>query len=362
MKHRKRTVITIPSSGARRLLAATLLLAAAALLGGCRGKSSADQTGKSTVRTVPVEVAVVQRENLVVTKSYSGSLEGEEQANLVARIPERVTAIRHQVGDRVAQGQVVVALDKSGSGSQYFQAEANFKNADKTLTRMMSLFAEGAISQQALDGAQTAFDVAKANFDGARDAVELSSPISGIVTAINVTVGDLAGAGAVLATVARNDRMKVIFNLNESDVADVAVGQKVQVTADSRPEIVAQGTITQFFKSADTRSRSFEVRAIFPNSTDHWFRPGMYVKVRYEHSPRENVLTVPTAAIQNAGDTQRVYVVRHGRAFAAAVQVGVASDVKTEIVSGLAERDSVVVVGASDLQDSTFVSVAGSSK
>ena len=309
-----------------------------------------------------MEVALVQRENLAVRKTYSGSLEGEEQANLVARIPERVTAIRSQVGDRVSPGQVCITLDKSGSASQYFQAEANFSNAEKTLARMKSLFGEGAISQQALDGSQTAFDIAKANFASARDAVELSSPISGVVMAINVTVGDLANAGAVLATVAKVERMKVIFNLNETDVADLAVGQKVQVIADSRPDAVAEGTITQFFKSADTRSRSFEVRALFPNTKDHWFRPGMYVKVKYERSPRQSVLTVPNAAIQSIADYQRVYVVRSGRAIAVNVTVGVASDEKTEILSGLAERDSVVVVGASDLQDSAFVSVAGSSK
>jgi RND family efflux transporter MFP subunit len=337
------------------------MISAAGLSVGCKGKATADLNNKP-VRTVPVEVIIVQRENLAVTKTYSGSLEGEEQANLVARIPERVTAIRSQVGDRVSQDQVFINLDKSGSSSQYFQAEANFNNADKTLTRMKSLFSEGAISQQALDGSQTAFDIAKANFKSARDAVELSSPISGIVTAINVTVGDLANAGAVLATVAKNDRMKVIFNLNETDVSDLAIGQKVQVTADSRPDVVAEGTISQFFKSADTRSRSFEVRAMFPNTKDHWFRPGMYVKVNYERAPRMNVLTVPTAAIQSVGDMQKVFVVRHGRAYAATVTLGVASDAKTEIVSGLAERDTVVVVGASDLQDSTFVSVAGLSK
>jgi RND family efflux transporter MFP subunit len=227
---------------------------------------------------------------------------------------------------------------------------------------MKSLFAEGAISQQALDGTQTAYDIAKANFESARNTVELSSPISGIVTAINVTVGDLASPGAVLATVARNERMKVIFNLNETDVADLAIGQKVHIFADSRNDVVTEGTISQFFKSADTRSRSFEVRAMFPNTKDHWFRPGMYVKVTYDRAPRQNVLTVPNAAIQSTGDSRRVFTIRHGRAFDSEVTLGVANDEKTEIVSGLSERDTVVVVGANDLQDSALVSVAASSK
>jgi membrane fusion protein, multidrug efflux system len=361
MNQRENTLMNIQSSGLRGLIAAVLIIAAAAASCGCKRKSSTAQD-KTSQRHVPVEVAMIQRENLAVTKTYSGSLEGEEQANLVAKIPERVTAIKIQVGDRIAQGQICIALDKSGSTSQYFQAEANFNNAEKTLVRMKSLFGEGAISQQALDGAQTAFDIAKANFESARNTVELSSPISGIVTALNVTIGDLANPGSVLATVARNDRMKVIFNLNETDVADIAIGQNVQIIADSRPDAVAEGTIAQFFKSADTRSRSFEVRALFPNTNDHWFRPGMYVKVKYEHSPRMNVLTVPNAAIQSNGDSRRVFAVRNGRAFAVEVSLGVANDAKSEILNGLAERDTVVVVGASDLQDSTLVAVANPSK
>jgi membrane fusion protein, multidrug efflux system len=360
MKPRNRTLINIALSRGR---IAVVLLIGATLIGlGCIGKTSDSAAVKSRARIIPVETAVVQRENLALTKTYSGSLEGEEQANLVAKIPERVTAIKIQVGDRVSQGQVCVTLDKSGSFSQYFQAEANFNNAEKTLERMKSLFAEGAISQQALDGAQTAYDIAKANFESARNTVELSSPISGIVTAINVTVGDLANPGVVLATVARNDRMKVIFNLNETDVADLAIGQKVHIFADSRTDVVTDGTISQFFKSADTRSRSFEVRAMFPNTKDHWFRPGMYVKVTYDRSPRQNVLTIPNAAIQSTGDSRRVFAIRNGRAFNSNVTLGVANDEKTEIVSGLSERDTVVVIGANDLQDSALVSIAGSSK
>lgn len=340
-----------------------LLVISATLFGaGCRSKDTTAESAQTAARRVPVETAVVAREDLALTRTYSGSLEGEEQANLVAKIAERVTAVKVQVGDHVSKGQLCIALDKSGSSSQYFQAEASFSNAAKTLERMKSLFTEGAISQQALDGTQTAYDVAKANFESARNTVELTAPISGIVTAIDVTVGDLTTPGVALATVARNDRMKVVFNLNESDVADLAVGQKVHIFADSRADETVEGTITQFFKSADTRSRSFEVRAMFPNTRDHWFRPGMFVKVTYDRSPRKDVLVIPNAAIQSSGESRRVFTIRNGRAYIRNVTLGLTNDEKTEIVNGLSERDTVVVTGAGDLQDSAFVSIAGSSK
>ena len=155
------------------LLAALAVTALSLVLGCGPAKQKAEATTMNAgAEVVPVETALVERQALAVTKSYIGSLEGEAQANIVAKISERVTAIHSSVGQSVAKGRTIISLDKSGATSQYFQAEANYKNAGKNLERMKALLAEGAISQQLLDATQTAFDVAKANFEAARSAVE----------------------------------------------------------------------------------------------------------------------------------------------------------------------------------------------
>lgn len=326
-------------------------------LSGCgAGKNSPSNAGVA-VRTVPVEIAVAARKNLTVTKTYSGPLEGEEQANIVAKISERLTGIHVRVGEAVRAGGVIISLDRSGTSSQYYQAAASFKNAEKTLERMKSLYAEGAISLQSLDAAQTAHDVARANFDAASSAVELRTPIAGFVTAINVSLGDLASPGALLATIARIDRMRVTFNMNESDAAGVAVGQKVTVSSDARPDAKGEGRIIQLSKSADVRSRSFEMKALFPNTADRWFKPGMFCRVNLVVSPREESLVVPNGAIQSDGVTNRVFVIRGGRAFQQTVEVGVSDGESTAILRGLADRDTVATVGVNNLKDSTHVMV-----
>lgn len=340
----------------------TVLLSMISLLCcGCGSKSGGqperDGVNNNSANIVPVEVAGVERKNLAVTKTYSGTLEGEEQANIVSRLSERVTAITARAGAGVQKGQVLIRLDKSGTTSQYYQAEANFNNADKTLQRMKSLYAEGAISLQALDGAQTAYDVAKANFDAARNAVELSTPISGEVTAINVSLGDFAVPGAVLATIARINRMKVVFNINETDVAGIAIGQKVLVYSETRPELKVQGSIVQLSKSADIRSRSFEIKALYPNTADHWFKPGMFCKVDIQFSPRENAMVIPATAVQSDGLNSRVFLIRQGLALQKTVQVGVTDGESIEILQGLSGRDSVATVGSNNLRDSSYVHI-----
>jgi RND family efflux transporter MFP subunit len=312
-------------------------------------------------RVVPIEIGVAERKNLSVMKTVSGSLEGEEQANIVAKISERIMSINVHVGDAVQIGQVTIILDKGGASSQYYQAEANFKNADKNLQRMKSLYEEGALSLQALDGIQTQYDIAKANFDGARSSVELTTPISGIVTAVNVSIGDLSSPGAVLVTVAKINRMKVIFNLNESDAVNLGLGQKIKVYSESRPDTKVDGQLSQLSKSADVQSRSFEIKALFPNTADKWFKPGMFCKVDIQISARSNSLLIPNNAIQTDGVTDKVYIIRNGKAFVQVVQLGVTDGTSTEIIKGLSERDTVGTVGINNLKEGSPVNIVNGS-
>ena len=353
---------------ARNGLVKTVLLALIPLtLFGC-GSAKKDQSrvndkmGVTTVDTVPVEVAVTGRMDLSVTKTFSATLEGEEQASIVAKISERITDVKVHVGESVRSGQLIVTLDKSGASSRYYQAEAGFKNAQKTLERMKSLYDEGAISLESLDGTQTAYDLTKADFDAARNAVELTTPISGVVTAINVSKGDLAEPGSVLATIANINRMKVIFNIDETDAASLSVGRTVEVRSEMKPDVKMQGRVVQLSKSADVESRSFEVKAVFSNTSDKLFKPGMFCKVDVQLSPRANTLVVPNIAVQSDGVTDRVFVVRNGRSFQRPVQVGITDGENTEILGGLAEGDTVATIGVSNLRDSSFVSVANPSR
>lgn len=343
----------------RTVVGRSALILCLAALTGCGVRHKAADPAAGTARTVAVQAAVAEMKELSVTKTYSGSLEGEEQANIVARLSERVTGIGAQVGESVSAGQLIIALDKSGPSSQYYQAEANFTNAAKTLDRMKSLYGDGAISLQALDGAQTAYDVAKTNFEAARSSVELTTPIAGSVTAVNVSAGDMTAPGSVLATIAKIDRMKIVFSIDEVDATNLHIGQKALVYSDTRPDTKVEGEIVQLSKSADVRSRSFEIKARFPNTPDRWFRPGMYCRVDVQAFSPGTTLTVPNAAIQSDGTSDRVFVIRGGRAYQRTVHIGLTDGQTTAIAGGLAAGDTVATVGASTLRDSSFVNVVG---
>lgn len=334
-------------------------VAVLALLAGCGSQKTDPAQGApgGAKITVPVEVAPVQKGALSVGRSYSATLEGQEQANIVPKISERIAAVHVHVGMTVPANRLILTLDKAGASSQFFQAEAGYRNAEKTLERMKSLYAEGAVSLQTLDATQTAYDVARANYVSARSVVELTTPIAGVVTAVNANIGDLAAPGAALATVAKIDRMKAILNLNETDVTAIAIGQKVSITSEARPDLTVQGSIVQISRSADVRSRSFEVKAMFTNTPDRWFRPGMFAKVRLQVSTGGAALSVPNLAIQTDGITSKVFVVKDGRAYQRAVEVGISDGERTVILNGVLPADSVATIGINNVRDSSYVIV-----
>ena len=151
--------------------------------------------------------------------------------------------------------------------------------------------------------------------------------------------------------------MKAILNLNETDVTAIAIGQKVSITSEARPDLTVQGSIVQISRSADVRSRSFEVKAMFTNTPDGWFRPGMFAKVRLQVSTGSAALSVPNLAIQTDGITSKVFVVKDGRAYQRAVEVGISDGERTVILNGVLPADSVATIGINNVRDSSYVIV-----
>ena len=315
-------------------------------------------TDKTTfIDTISVEAQTVELKELTISKTFSGSLQGEEQANIIAKIPETITKIKVKVGDYVKTGSVLFELNKGGASSQFYQAQAAYLNAEKNYQRMQNLLKEGAVSQQAFDGVQTQYEVAKANFDAARSTVEITSPLSGVVTAINVNLGDIANPQMPMATVANIGRMKAVFNVGESDVPSFFVGQQTKIYSEMNPDLVQNGKITQLSKSANIQSRTFEIQSIFSNTQDRWFKPGMFCRVAVDLKSKKDALTIPLSAVVKSGNSDAVYIINDSKSYLKTITLGLSDGKNVEVTSGLKSGDKIVTLGMNNLKDGTIVVV-----
>lgn len=343
------------------LIIPAIIMFAAIQFTGCGPKAKEENKPETKVLkndSVSVITSKVESRELKLTKIYTGSLEGEKQANIVSQLAERIVDIPVKVGDYVKAGQVIVRLDKSGLTSQYYQAQSNFQNAQKNLDRTKALFESGAIAQQSLDGVQTAFDIAKANFNAARSAVEITSPISGVVTNVKLNIGDFTAPGTPIVTVATISELKIIMSIGEADMPYVSVGKNVKIYSELNPSITVNGKINEIAKSADLSTRTFQVKASFGNAKNTWFKPGMFAKAELDLSTQKDVPVIPREAVIYSDQGPKVYVIADGKAMSRNVKLGLQNDKFIEVTDGLKPEEVVATVGINNLKDGAPVIVS----
>ncbi|MGE5429474.1 MAG: efflux RND transporter periplasmic adaptor subunit [Syntrophomonadaceae bacterium] len=346
-------------------IAAVLLIVSSLVLTSC-GKKEAAAENKAAKKeksdSVSVIAAKVETISMSLSKTYTGTLEGDKQANIVSQLAERIVDIPVKVGDNVKAGQVIVKLDKGGVTSQYYQAQSNLQNVEKNLERTKSLFESGAIARQALDQAQTGFDIAKANFNAARNAVEITTPISGVVTSIKLNIGDFTAPATPIVTVATINQLKLIMSIGEADMPYVATGKNVKIYSELNPDITANGKISEISRSADLTTRTFQIKATFPNAKNSWFKPGMFAKADLDLSTQKAVNVIPREAVIYAEKGPQVYVITEGKAYSRNVKLGLQNDKYIEVVDGLKPNEVVARVGMNNLKDGMPVVVSTDSK
>lgn len=336
-----------------KTLRASLILVTLAglILAGCSEKQEITQSE----RVVSVKALVLEPTNREIVSTFTGSLEGQRQAILHAKIAEPVDSVLVREGERVKRNDVLVMLDRTGPSADYRQAQSTFQNAEKNYRKMKNLYESGAVSESEYDAAKTNYEVAKAAFESVKRLVDIESPIDGIVTSVDVTTGDYVTMGQKLATVARIDTLRVRFNVNPEEIPFFRKGATVRIESDA-VDTVARGVVETVASSADPTTRSFQVEALVGNRAGR-FRPGMFVRIKYIRQELHDVIAIPGRSIISLNDTSTVFIVQDGAAYRHTIKLG--PDLSGEVVidSGLSVGDTLVTLGQDYLDDSTRVNI-----
>ncbi|MCP4705808.1 MAG: efflux RND transporter periplasmic adaptor subunit [candidate division Zixibacteria bacterium] len=306
-------------------------------------------------KAIPIRGTLINPSSMEQQKTFTGTLEGERQAVIRAKISEAVEKIDVAEGDEVRENAVIVRLDKSGPSSNYLQSKSVFLNAKKNFKKMQYLFDEGAISESNFDGAKTDYEIAAANFEAARQLVELRTPISGTVTSIDYSVGDYVDPQKnIVATVATIDKLRIKLGVSSTNIGYFRVGESVKVFVEAVNGFEAIGTIAMVASSADPKTRTFQVEIEIDN-TGHIFKPGMFARVEVIIESFNNILVVPQKAVLIRNNKEYLYVINDGRAIAKEVILGAGFSGMTEIKSGLNPGDTIVTLGQDYLSDNCLI-------
>lgn len=339
----------------RSKIAIALILALVAISCGANKKKAIVEE-----KPVPVTVAAVSLSDISITRTYTGTLEGWRQAKIYASIPEAVVELPVAEGGIIEAGQPVIILDKDGPASRLRQSEAMYREAKDNYEKMARLFEQGAISEQTYNNLKTNLEVAKANFEAARQQVELTSPISGILTDLAVNIGQYVPLGVPLATVAQTNRMRLTIYVDGASASFIKVSQKARIFVSTYSNSSFEGVVTEVARSADPETRLFRIELQIDNS-DHRLSSGAFARATIVVEELKGVLTIPREAVFSTEGISKVYTLDGDRAKERTIEVGEGSADLYQVISGLSQGQNVIVLGRNQVEDGTLVKIVGES-
>ena len=352
----------------------------------------------------------VGRRDLVAAVTASGKIQPKRKVDVSADITGRVTRIGVREGDLVREGQFLLQIDPiiyeanlqraqaamSSAEAGAVQARANRDQSDRALQRTKELRTQNPnlISQEQLEQAQTAFDIAESNLTASQHMVEqaraamreardqlaktrLIAPMAGRVTRLAVEEGEVAVPGTfsretgLLLTISDLSVIQVEVQVDETDVVRLSLNDSVEVTIDAFPDTTFVGRVTKISNSAiltagsglagqTDRAVDYGVEITLANPPSE-VRPDLSATAEIITDTRRQALAVPIIALtvrehrpvateQRPADTtnvkrketEGVFVVSNGVATFRPVKVGIPGEEHFEVLEGVRAGDTIV--------------------
>jgi len=350
------------------------------------------------------DVAPVGRGDIIVSVTASGVIQPVLTLSVKSKASGEILEQPVQTGDEVKKGQLLARIDPRIPQNNLTQAQASLTvaqaqldNATAQLKRSQSLYQTQSITKAGLDSAQlsaatarAAVATASADLQTAKDAMEdthVRSPINGTILELDAVLGTIissptndVGGGTLILKMANLDTVQVSALVDETDVGKVKAGSPVTITVDAFPNRTFDGTVLKIEPQAQVTQNvtMFPVQVNILNP-GHVLKPGMNTEVEIHVGERHNVLAIPNAALRTPHDVasaaavlrvspaavqQQVAVATRDSAAEAAsgdgsyivftsenrqiapraIKTGLTDQDRIEILSGLTERDTVVLL------------------
>jgi len=348
----------------------------------------------SASATATSELVAATSSTLRQTVASSGTIEPAQQANLNFATSGQVTSVSATVGEKVTAGKVLATVSSASLSADVAQAEAT----EATDAAKLSSDQAAGVTSAQLTADQTAVTAADNQVTDAKQALaeaNLTSPITGVVAAVDLSVGQQvsgggssgsgssggsggsgsSGAGATgtgssgasatgstgsagsagssgssssssaQVVVISTNSYVVNATVDDTEVGSVQAGDQAQIVPDGATTPV-YGTVSSVGLIASTTSgvATYPV-TISVTGNPGGLYPGASATVTLIVKQLNNATTVPTEALHYTSSGAEVYEMVNGRQVAVPVTVGMTSDGETQIVSGLSVGTKVVVQG-----------------
>src|SRR5829696_734033 len=325
-------------------------------------KKNAAQTAvvaETASSDVAVRVSPVKKQTIALDFSANGNFAPAQQMNFASENSGRVVRVLVDEGSYVRKGQPLAIIKTDVLNIDLETAQAAYQNALRDKQRYENAFQTGGVTQQQLDQSKLALENAQARVAQARIRVSdanIKSSINGIVNKRYIEPGAVVNPGTQLFELVDVSRLKLAITVNETQVANLKVGNKVDVKASVFPDKNYGGTVSFIAPKADA-SLNFPVEIEIASNPGNQLKAGMYGTAVFSFGNTTPVITIPRSAFVGSVSTNQVFVVENGNtAKLRNVIAGRVLGDKVEVLQGLNEGETIITSGQINLSDGTKIS------
>lgn len=299
----------------------------------------------------PVLTQKVTRQDVVKTVSVTGNISANNSVNLTFQTAGTLSYLGVKKGDSVKAYQEIAGLDQRTVSKNLQTALLNYSEQRNTFDQTLQNNNAKQISDAANDTIKRILQDNQYDLQKAVLSVELSdlvkqesvlvTPISGIVTRMDVTDTGLSVTPTTVFTVTDPSSLAFSMDVDEADIGNVQNGQDVNVSLDSFPNTTLKLKVSRIdFVSHTTSSggNAFTVTANLPSNPN--YRVGMSGNADIIVDSKSNVLSISSSSVT---DDNYVFVKVGNQFEKRKVSLGLQSDTQAQVLSGLSEGEEVAL-------------------
>jgi membrane fusion protein, multidrug efflux system len=333
---------------------------------------------------VALTTATAQKGNIGEYLDAIGTVTPVYTSSIVSQVTGIITAVRYTEGQVVKKGDPLVEIDSRPYEAQLLQAQGTLERdenvlaqAQMDLERYRQAWEKNSIAKQQLDDQEKIVEQDKGTVKNDQGVVQydqvqvdfchIKAPISGRVGLRLVDPGNVvtAAGATTLAVITQLDPITVIFTVPEDNLGEIQNRIRAHATLPvdaldrTAAQTLANGQLLTLDNQINTTTGTVQGRAMFGNASGALF-PNQFVNTRLLVNTLTGVILVPSAAIQQNGQTSFVYLIQDSTAHRHTVQPGVTNAGVTE-VQGINAGDVVATSSFDKLTDGAPVTIANKS-
>ncbi len=286
----------------------------------------------------------------------TGIVEPVRWAKVISLARKRIVELCDCEGKAVKTGDVLARLDDYEERANLSELEARRERIASDVERIRGLVSRNAAPQTQLDQNVTLLREFEARISAQRDRIGdliLRAPMDGVVLRRDGEVGEIAGTGAndVLFWVGQPRPLRIVADVNEEDVPRVKRGQKALLRSEGFRNTTLEASVAEITPKGDPATKTFRVYLALPDDTPLLI--GMSVEANIVTQEKHDVVLLPSEAIQEGA----VFRVKSGHLRRSRIVTGLRGTRMIEIVSGVAEGETVASPASAAWRDGMRVRV-----